>query len=405
MKQLLLVMRHTFLTRVKSFGYWALVLGPIIIIGLFIGGTWAADKFSGNSVPRVSIVSNIKMYKAIETSQHNDMKFTYSKDIKQAKNELTKKKIDAYIISDAKGYSVVNRKDGDTVPKNKLESLISNYQIIENAHHIGISEINLEKVLSSPTFSYKTVGIKDEKSTLANSVISGILSIIVFVFLTSYVGIIANEIANEKSSRIMEILLATSSPNIQFFGKLLGVSLLAFTHALLYVSLGLIASLFKLNIKIFDINLLKLSNINIYFVIESVLVVLVGIMIYMTLTAIVAAMINDMSQVQQAVAPISYISFIGYILAFMVNSYPDGTLMKVLSYTPLISQSLMPARMSIGYANYMNGFVALIIELFALIILSILGSKIYKQNVLSYGESHILKGTIINVKKLFQKNE
>ena len=78
-------------------------------------------------------------------------------------------------------------------------------------------------------------------SNAANSILAGGLGIFIFIFLTAYVGMIAQEIANEKSSRIMEILLAVTSAGVQFFGKLLGVAALAITHGIVYVVAGVVA--------------------------------------------------------------------------------------------------------------------------------------------------------------------
>ncbi|QYU58983.1 ABC transporter permease (plasmid) [Weissella confusa] len=403
MKQLTLVAWHTFSSRIRTIGYWSLVLGPILILTLIIGGARMLEHISSEHTPRVAIVSNNELYQTLKTNDSSDVKFTYEKSIESAKKLLKNKKLDAYITSDNQSYVIENRKDGAELPKSSIESMLSSYEVQKNANSMSINSEMLTKLLRTPTFKYKTVGVNNNKTSIANSVIAGILSIIVFVFLTSYVGIIANEIANEKSSRIMEILISVTSPNIQFFGKLIGISMLAIFHAIVYGFAILLAHGLKMKISVLDINIFSFSNVSSTFVLEATGIVLIGIMIYMTVTAIVAAMINDMSQVQQAVAPISYVSFIGYILAFMVNSYPDGIVMKALSFVPLISQSLMPARMAIGYASYKEGILALLIELIALVLLAVGGARLYGKNVLSYGETHLFRGTLANIRRTSNK--
>ncbi|WP_374227215.1 hypothetical protein [Weissella confusa] len=65
--------------------------------------------------------------------------------------------------------------------------------------------------------------------------------------------------ANEKSSRIMEILISVTSPNIQFFGKLIGISMLAIFHAIVYGFAILLAHGLKMKISVLDINIFSFS--------------------------------------------------------------------------------------------------------------------------------------------------
>ncbi|XZO07649.1 ABC transporter permease [Weissella paramesenteroides] len=214
---------------------------------------------------------------------------------------------------------------------------------------------------------------------------------------------IAQEIANEKSSRIMEILLAVTSPGVQFFGKLLGVAGLAITHGLVYVLAGGIFAIFMPKNQYINMVRGMLAGVDINFAIMTGLLAIVGIFLYMILTAIISAMINDLSQVQQAVSPITYVAMIGYILSFVLEGQPHNLLINVLSYVPFISQTLMPARLGLQYANMTDALIALLLEVVVLIFLARYGLRVYKKNVLTYTDGNITKAALLSLKGLFSK--
>ncbi|QYU58996.1 hypothetical protein K1728_12050 (plasmid) [Weissella confusa] len=58
--------------------------------------------------------------------------------------------------------------------------------------------------------------------------------------------------------------------------------------------------------------------------------------------------------------------------------------------------------MAIGYASYKEGILALLIELIALVLLAVGGARLYGKNVLSYGETHLFRGTLANIRRTSQ---
>ena len=209
----------------------------------------------------------------------------------------------------------------------------------------------------------------------------------------------AQEVANEKSSRIMEILLAATSAKIQYYGKIIGVSLLVVTHLLIYVVLAGVASIVLKDNKVVENGLKLFSGVDIGFLIITVLMVMLGVISYLVLTAIIASIVNDQSQVQQVVQPIIYLSMIGYVASFMSASMPSNIVLKVLAMVPFISPSLMPSRLAIEYASTTEAIIALVLQLVALVLVAKFGEKIYARNVLSYSDEKVFKQFIHNLKK------
>lgn len=133
------------------------------------------------------------------------------------------------------------------------------------------------------------------------------------------------------------------------------------------------------------------------FSIYAILFILVAIALYLVLTALIASLINDNSQVQQAIQPITFLAMIGYIFSFIMTNMPNNFAIKILSYVPFVSQSMMPVRLVTKVETWPGGIISLIIAFVSLILLAWFGKKIYAKNVLSYSDDKIMSQLIKNI--------
>ncbi|MBM7618087.1 ABC-2 type transport system permease protein [Weissella uvarum] len=406
MKQLLIVMRQTFLSRLKTAGYWLLVLTPVLIVAAIAGVVFLMQATQNNTPAQVGVVQSKTLSRDLDQDKALHVKAIYYLNATQAKKALDKDQLDAMLTEKQGNFVLTKRADGQTLNQATLKNVLAKYNTTRRAQQLHLKERDVDTLTQSPKIqthvqSKKGVNQNGDNST-ANYTFAVALGILIFMFLTSYVGMIAQEIANEKSSRIMEILLAATSPGVQFFGKIGGIGLLAALHGLIYVVLGLVVSVYLPKIpQLQQVNQV-LQGIDWNFALMTLLIVFVSILLYMVLTAIVAAMVNDLSQVQQAVAPVTYLSMFGYVLTFLINGQPHNVFLNVVSYLPFFSQTLMPARLGLQYASMPEAWIALGLEVVALYLLAKYGLRVYKQNVLTYREGNITKIAWMSLKGLFK---
>lgn len=407
--QLFLVARQTYMNRMKTFGFWSVVLAPLLILLVIFGIAFAIDATKSDEKPTVAIVNNTSLTTYLEKNKSVGARYTNVTSSAKAKQALRNDKIDGYLTSQHERYHLTMAKDAESLSEDTLQTTINQYYMVNQAAKLHLDTKQLQDLIQPPSFN-STVYSNNGKtsaggvsSNAANSMLAGGLGIFIFIFLTAYVGMIAQEIANEKSSRIMEILLAVTSAGVQFFGKLLGVAALAITHGIVYVVAGVIGYAFVPDNKYVDMAKELLTGVDVGFAVMTGLLAIVGIFLYMILTAIISAMINDLSQVQQAVSPITYMAMIGYILTFILEGQPHNMLINTLSYVPFVSQTLMPARLGLQYANMTDAFVALVLEVIVLIFLARYGLRVYKKNVLTYSDGNITKAALLSLKGLFSK--
>lgn len=408
--QFWIVARQTFKTRLKTRAFWLVVLSPLLMLAMVAGVAWLVNATNSDKTPRLAVVDAPQVTAFLKNEKTVKAKLSNVATVSEAKTQVNHDKIDNYLLFDqaTDQFTLKSVNGASPVDSQTLQAALNQYGILSRAEQLNLKQSDLVKLLAPTNLKTEVVSLHgkttDGSATrTANRVMSSALGIGIFIFLTFYGGMISNEIANEKSSRIMEILLAATSPAVQFFGKIAGIAGLAILHLLIYTVVG-VGVVFALpnNAQVRQVTSV-LSGVDSSFMIVTGLLVFVGILLYMVLTAVVAAMVNDQSQVQQAVAPISYLAMVGYILSLLVAVQPNNLMIKILSFVPFVSQTLMPARMSVQYATVAEGLIALALELVVLVYIGWVGLGVYKKNVLQYNDGNLTRAVLLSIRDLFVK--
>lgn len=403
--QIKLVAGQVYRIKIKTPGFWLTVLTPLLlpIVGLVIG--FVIAKTNDESTARLAVVDNTALVQTLKSGKLLDAKISEVTNIEVAKKKVMADKIDGYLAKTDGEYTLVTSTDGTTkFSEATVKAALSQIEMADKAAHLKLSAEDLSSLQTPAALTIKTLNDKGESrggddKNAANSIISGGSTIIIVMLLMIYVSMIAQEIANEKSNRIMETLLAATSAKVQYFGKIIGVSLLVLTHILFYIILGVGASLALKGNKMVKTVQDMLSGVDINFLIFTMLMLVVALLSYLVLTAIVASLVNDQSQVQQAVAPISYLAMIGYIAGIVGASVPNNIVIKILGYVPFVSPTLMPGRLATEVATMTDAYIALALQVIALVVVAKFGEKVYAKNVLSYSDEKIFKQFVRNLKK------
>lgn len=408
-RQLWLVIKQTFMTRVKTAGYWLLVLSPLAIVAFIGGVTMITQAMQSHETPTVAVVNQPAVTKVLNADDRLDAKAIDVSSKTSAEQNLAAKDIDGVLTEQDGKYTYAYTSDSHTIDQTDLQAALSQYTMVNKAQSLELTSQELTDLMTPPDLNMVVQSAKGEAdaglSTAANFALAGALGIFIFIFLSAYVSMIAQEIANEKSSRIMEILLATTSPAVQFFGKIGGIASLAILHGGLYLLVGVAVAVFVPDNEMLVQAKSVLSGVDFGFGIMTIAIVLVAIILYMVLTAMIAAMVNDLSQVQQAVSPITYLSMISYMLTFMLSGNAHNVILQGLSFLPFFSQTLMPARLGLQYATMTDALIALLLEMVALGLLSYYGLRVYKRNVLTYQEGSLMKPMVRGFKNVFKKTK
>ncbi|MCC7668581.1 ABC transporter permease [Leuconostoc pseudomesenteroides] len=395
-KQLNIVIKDTLRANFKSRGYWILVLSPLIFVAVIGGVAFGVTQLQGNTTPTVAVIGQASERATfVQSAKNLDMKISKITNEKQADKALKSEKLDGVLTLKSDSATLTTQPKSEQVPKDDIATILNQLSQAKKATQYGLTAAQTADFMKPVNF--KTVvkqanqsesGANTEGANYAIAVAIGVITMFVVMWYTS---MIANAIANEKSSRIMEILLAATSARIQYFGKLIGVFILALTHMLIYLIAGFATVIFLKDNVFVKMITSNLNGVTTGFMLYALAFILVAVALYLVLTAMIASLINDNAQVQQAVQPISFLAMIGYMFSYFMTFMPNNIAIRALSYVPFVSQSMMPVRLVTHVEGWPTALISLGISFIALILLAWFGQGIYAKNVLSYSDEPIMK--------------
>lgn len=231
------------------------------------------------------------------------------------------------------------------------------------------------------------IPVKDVLLDGANATVDGfdfggyitglILAMILFIFIMSSGQLVATGVVEEKTSRVVEVLISTVSVGQLLMGKILGIAAIGILQALLVVGSAVAAIKISGFSDLMGLNLGALSGwLIIWF--------LLGIATYMVLYAGTGALVTRQEDIGQALFPLLMLQMVGFYGA-VFEALNHGTfVVKILSYLPFLSCYVMPIRQVVPTnVNWWEPIVALAINLAVLPALIWLGARLYRRGVLS----------------------
>ncbi|MGZ9585484.1 ABC transporter permease [Paenibacillus marinisediminis] len=212
--------------------------------------------------------------------------------------------------------------------------------------------------------------------------------LIVLFFMTNMMtgNMIASEVTQEKSSRIMEILITSVSPLAQMFGKIIGMFLLGIIQIFVFFAVIIVNLLLPHNS-----SALKALNVDVSMIDPTVvglglLFYVLGYFLYATLFAAVGSIVSRTEDLGQAIMPITMLSLVAFYIPIFSVSTPDSLLVKIASYVPFFSPTTMLLRIGIGEIAWWEVGVSIAILFVSILVCGWLSAKIYRTGVLMYGK-------------------
>ena len=165
--------------------------------------------------------------------------------------------------------------------------------------------------------------------------------LLMYVSLGLYGGAVANGVAQEKTSRTAEVLLAAVRPTQLLAGKVLGIGAVALGQLAIAIGAGLIANATVHSATIPGTVWALLPAFLAWFI--------AGFILYAFAFAAAGAMVSRQEEVQFATMPFGILLVLSYLLVYVAVAHPDATWLRVASLFPPLSASLMPVRIALGH--------------------------------------------------------
>lgn len=402
MNQLWLVAKNAYLKRLKSFSFWALVIGPLLMPIIAIGISYLS---SNGATPKLAVVNEPGLVQALKQEKSIGATISEVASKSEAQKQLNNQDIDAYLTFDSnteKFQLMATSKTAGKFNEVSVRTALTQILIVKRAARVHLTSTEAAVLLQPAQLSMVTQNANDTtlnaKQIGANSSLAIFTVVVIFIFLTLYTGVISQEIANEKSNRIMEILLAVTSSRVQYYGKVLGVMLLALTHIAIYAVGGTALYFgFKDNSVVKQVTSM-VAGLNAGFLVYIALMTLIAVVGFLLIASIVASLVNDQSQAQQATQPVVFLSMIGYIASFALNANPSNVVLQVMSFIPFLSPTMMPTRFANQAVGAGEAWLALLLQVIAVVLVAYFGERVYSRNVLSYSEGNLIRQLFRNIR-------
>ncbi len=398
MSKLGIIIKDVYKKNVKSAAFVIMILAPFLVMGIF----YLAQYFFGDmsDISKIGVVANqptvSQQFEQVET---DDYTFTPITSEKEAQKQMEDETIDAYLELEADEGNVVGKlystSSLGTSTELEIQQNLNQMQSGVRAASLSLTTEQVQEVMEPAAFESIKVNFEngemesDQGDASVQMILSFLTTIIMFVFIMTYSSIISQEIASEKGTRIMEVLLSSMKAKTHYYGKLFGILLVAFTQLAIYgVALLIAYQQFK------DMPIVKsfLNNVSIKSLLgKNILVIvgfmLIGIFIYAVLSALCGSLVNKAEDTAKAIQPVMYLSMIGYMLGLLLGAAdPTNVIIKVASYIPFISSYCMPLRLASNTVHFSGALVSLAVLLVTTIVLTLFSAQLYKSNVLVYSE-------------------
>lgn len=405
MNKFLKSFQFTYFGKIKSKSFIIISLILIVLVVL----AFNSDKISNifNDEEKIAVViDNKEVYSAIEKQSkdffNDDISIErYSNDV--AEKKLEHKEID-YILSVSISNKISGKLKSNDEPnseiKNNVKNLLDTLQYKQSLGKLSLTSNQVKSLNETSDFSTQVkdntdeINQKEKDFQLIFSIIT--LTLMVFIIM-NYVNQIAMEVAIEKTSRVIEMIITSIKPSVHITAKILGIFTVALTQIILLTIVILICSF------IFDIHTvlnkldLEVSSASIDLIVYNIIFWIIGIFSYSLIASILGSLTSRIEDIGQSLMPLLLIllgSF--YIVMFNINT-PNNSFVNISSYIPLFSPFTMLFRIANNDVSSIQITISIIISIAFMIICFFIATRSYKSSVLTY-DKNIFK-VIKNIRK------
>ncbi|WP_313892030.1 ABC transporter permease [Psychrobacillus sp.] len=332
----------------------------------------------------------------------SDLEFTFPTN---ATAEIEKQVVDgdfaaAIFIKDQDKSLVAEIATFEPLTFNDQLSLSSQLQYagkLYEVQQLNLTAEQAEKILQSETvismknLNEESVNGKSEGEKAAGIGASMLVGFLIYSFVMTFLSMITTDVASEKGSRVLEVLLASIKPSTHFMAKLTGTFLLALTQigSLLLVQ-GLLFMVIDNGSK-WDAVLEIMNELSFTFIGYAVAFLLLTIMLYLIIGALLGSLVSKVEESSQAMMPAMMLGILGFYVLLSGMYSPDTILIKVFSFIPFTSGMVMPLRIGATDISSFAPMLSLLLLIGTVVLMFFVSLSFYKRSVLTYSSGGIIQ--------------
>jgi ABC-2 type transport system permease protein len=419
MNKIILIIKREYFSRVKKKSFLVMTfLVPMLIIGMY-ALIFALSIQGGNNIPAVEVIDESGIFnKGLE----NKKSATFRKSelsLVEAKQKVIQNE-DAFVlyipgnISNGGTIEMFSQKKAGISVISTIESQLNDQMRTKMLADAGIDVLTLDKIKPKLSVVSKELTLEGEKDSSSGAAMAVGFAAAILIYMSLFIyGIqVMRGIIEEKTSRIVEVVISSVKPFQLMMGKIVGIGLVGLTQFLLWITLSLglmtVASQIMFKGKMDQIksevpmnkqaaavsidgpgmDIIKaIQTVDWTYILPIFIIFFLGgYMLYSALFAAVGSAVESDTETQQFMLPITLPLLFTYIMSFsfIVNN-PDSSLSFWLSIIPFTSPIAMMVRLPFGVPNWELA-LSIILLIAGFIFTTWVASRIYRVGILMYGK-------------------
>jgi ABC-2 type transport system permease protein len=388
------------------------------------------QKFSEKETNTIVIIDEAPTVFTTHLDNTKEIRFVNDTvSLKDAKLNFEKYNADAILyvpadyIKNAHLITLISEKQLGIEVKSTVEDVINHEIESTRIKSLGITQAQIESVETNISVKTQTLAGKDNNSELT-TIVGFFTGGLIYFFIIFYGTQVMRGVIEEKTNRIIEVLISSVKPFELMMGKILGIALVGLTQFALWVILTIsittvVSSAFyeskydgqkiEQQLKSTSNERMDLSNeiqnnlatINLPLILGCFIFYFIGgYLLYSALFAAVGSAVDNETDTQQFILPVTIPLIFSFIVAQSIISNPNSDLAYWCSFIPFTSPVVMMVRIAYGVAWY-ELVISMILLIVGFILTTYLAGRIYRIGILMYGK----KPTYKEIKKwIFYKD-
>ena len=395
--------KDTFIKNVTSFGFITMLLSPLILIGI-IGVIiyFAANSDSTTQDVNLAVISvDPSIAQMLEQSDETLSIVSDIETEEEAREELENQEIDGYLVVDWEenqlNASITHDGLGDQLPM--IEQVLTSTQTLMRASELNLTPEQLQSLNQPVVLETQSVSIDEGELVDEDGLEQGIqigsayvINIVVLMFIMFYASTVIEEVAGEKGTRMMEVILSSTTATTHFFGKIIGVFLVMLLHVSVYAVAGFSAFQYFKDHEFIQpfIEGIDIGAILVEFLEFSSVFLVIGVVMYMFIAAFLGSLITKTEDINKAATPLSLIVMLGFYIGLFAMAQPESTIVVISSFVPLLTPFVMPFRIATNTVSNLHVWLSLGGSALFTVLLAYISLIFYRANVLIYSDTNFI---------------
>ena len=406
MNKIWIIIQREYLERVRKRSFIIMtIVTPLLMAALFIVPPYLQNK-----------ASNIEHIAVLEKDYFYSSKLSDSSNLKFSKIPDEEKENIKNNLEESGYYALIDLSDIDedraTLYSDKHISLSIKSQIINKIQSlISLKRISQETDLEieeiqafSSDINFKTILISEKSEDTVSSEIMSALGLLfgflIYMFVFIYGSMVMRGVLEEKTNRIVEIIISSVRPFELLTGKIVGVALVGLSQFLIWIVLTFtIISIWEIssedpassvNTMIMYTDGIDFISLFMYFLFYFI----GGYLLYSSFFACIGSAVDNESDTHQMVLPITIPLILSLSMISVIINNPDGALAIWMSIIPLSSPIVMMVRIPFGGVENWELILSMLLLLISFLATTWAAARIYRVGILMYGKKNSLKEMI-----------